>query len=85
MDLFSSVLGPLDKKFCVYFAVMAIFSLVMLFAAILTILVSIFKIKFSDMSFVTLFNLIFMGLSIPLLYLFVYIQNRLLYQMCLHS
>lgn len=85
MDLLSTVLGPLDKKFCVYFAVMAIFSLVMLFFAFLTILVSILKMKFRDMSFVTLFNLIFVGLSIPLLYLFVYVQNRLLYQMCLHS
>ena len=85
MDLLSKVLGPLDKKFCVYFAVMAVFSLVMLFFAFLTILISVLKMKFKDMNLITVFNMIFVGLSIPLLYLFMYIQNRLLYQMCLHS
>jgi hypothetical protein len=82
MDIFKTLLAPLDKKYCDYFAVLAIFSFILMLLSILTILVAIFNIKIKDLTFYTFLQYFILFISTPLVYLFVYIQNRLLYQMC---
>ena len=85
MDIINKLLGPLDKKYCNYFAVMAIFSFVLLLISLIVISVTLFKLKFKDLTLFHLLQYLLLIISTPLVYLFIYIQNRLLYQMCLNT
>ena len=83
MDAFLKLLGPLEKKNCIYFAFLCIFSLLMAVFALFTVMVKFFKmgLKQSLSSPTT----IFLSVSTVLLYFLMYFQNRLLYQMCIKS
>jgi hypothetical protein len=67
--------GPLGKQYCMVFKFMALFTLFLTILAIVTILYNLFTSKNNAVSWMLLAN-------IPV-YIFVYIQNRLLYNICL--
>ena len=83
MDTINKLLGPLDKKYCNYFAILAICSFVLLLISLVVILATLFKMKFKDLTLFHLLQYLLLIVSTPLLYLLMYLQNRLLYQMCL--
>ena len=85
MDTINKLLGPLDKKYCNYFAVMAIFSFSLLLISLVVISATLFKLKFKDLTLFHLLQYLLLIISTPLVYLLIYLQNRLLYQMCLNT
>ncbi len=67
--------GPLGKQYCVIFQFMSLFSLFFSIIAVIIIIYNLITSKNSPTSFMLL-------TSIPI-YLVAYIQNRLLYNICL--
>ena len=72
------VVGPISSKYCIYFyilSVLAIVFFVMVFGTIMWIAFT----KKMKMTYV------FMALLYSAQFLLIYLQNRLLYNMCIHS
>ena len=69
--------GPLGKQYCAVFQYMSLFSL---FFAIMSVVVVIYTLMTSKYDSKTLLVMAY----IPI-YLLAYIQNRLLYNICLHQ
>lgn len=77
MDAYKLFFGPLDKDFCHLFTIFAFIALLTVVLALLAFVVSIFTNKPKDtlkMVLPTLLAIIYPGL--------IYLQNRLLLNMC---
>lgn len=77
MDAYKLFFGPLDKDFCYLFTVFAFIALITIVLALVGFVVSIFTNKPKDtlkMVLPTLLAIIYPGL--------IYLQNRLLLNMC---
>lgn len=72
-----NVFGPLKKKYCFYFYILEVFGFV-LFLSILVFIVYSLATSKKDVSYLSL-------VLTSLVYFVFYFQNRLLYNMCLHS
>jgi len=83
MDVFSNLLGPLEKKNCTYFAFLCIFSFLMGILALFTVIMKFFKMGLKELLSSPI-N-VFISVSTVLLYALMYLQNRLLYQMCIKT
>jgi hypothetical protein len=83
MNIQNILLGPLDKKYCIYFGIMSILALIIFIIYIVgSIGLIIYKRKNVFSTEGVSLNII-TPLFASILYLMVYYQNRLLYQMCL--
>jgi uncharacterized membrane protein YwaF len=78
-SFFDSMFGPLtlDKDYCYYFQYMSIFSFVLLVVLVFSFIIATFKMGKKDFA-ITLLSTIYSSV-------FMYIQNRLLYSMCLNN
>jgi len=72
-----NVFGPLKKKYCFYFYILEVFGFVLFLSILLYIVYTIITGK-KDVSYLSL-------VLTSLVYFVFYFQNRLLYNMCLHS
>jgi hypothetical protein len=71
--------GPLGKNYCLYFYVIAVVAFVFMVMMMASAVVGLFTAKKIDMKLLT-------GILIGIAYWFVlYLQSRLLYNMCYHS
>ncbi len=77
-SLNNKLFGPLDKKYCNYFYYLTVFIFILFILSILTFLYSAIVNKFS-IAQLALF------LYMSLVYGAMYLQNRLLYSMCINS
>ena len=77
-SLNNMLFGPLDRKYCLYFYYLTVFMFIFVILSILTFLYNGFTTKFDMIKFA-----IFLYMS--LLYGAIYIQNRILYSMCINS
>jgi len=73
--LFDSISGSLPKEYCFYYYVLTIFAFISLLITLFTLVVGLFSKKLSLELFISL-------LSAPLAMFLVYLNNRLLYNMC---
>ena len=79
MSSFNNMLfGPLDRKYCSYFYYLTVIMFIFCILSILTFLYNGFTTKFDMIKFA-------MFLYMILLYGAFYIQNRILYSMCINS
>ena len=81
-DFQQNLLGPLGKEYCVYFYILMIVSLVFILATVLGLFVLVPTIRNAkDLTTSIILPLIAVVFSYGLLYL----QSRLLYNMCISS
>lgn len=81
MTLENYLFGPLDKSYCLLFYVFSILAYISFFMAAIALAISAFQGSFSKFSISSMVYLLY-----PLLMGFIiYIQNRLLYSMCMSS
>jgi len=73
--LFDSISGSLPKEYCFYYYVLTIFAFISLLITLFTLFVGLLTKKLSIEIFISL-------LSAPLAMFLIYINNRLLYNMC---
>ena len=71
-----NLFGPISKKYCAYFYLLQIIFIVLFALALLTIVVLLVYGKRYDI----VITLVYLSI----LYLVMYLQNRLLYNMCIH-
>ena len=74
----NNIVGPISEKYCVYFYVLSVLSIVF-FAIIFIGIISTGVTKKMGFSFY------FLTLLYSTQFLLIYLQNRLLYNMCIHS
>lgn len=67
--------GPLGKQYCAVFKYMSLFALFMVFISVVSVIYNLVNSKNVTMS---MFMLVYI-----VVYLMMYIQNRLLYNICL--
>ena len=77
-SLNNMLFGPLDRKYCLYFYYLTVIMFILFILSILTFLYNGFTTKFDMIKFA-------MFLYMSLLYGAIYIQNRILYSMCINS
>jgi hypothetical protein len=77
-DLMKTLYGPLDKKFCYYFYILSVFSLVSAIIFTGFLVFNIFRSKLGNKE-------IGASVALILLYAMGYLSNRILYNMCSHS
>jgi asparagine N-glycosylation enzyme membrane subunit Stt3 len=79
MNLEQKLFGPISKKYCYYFNIMSMLAFIIIICGILSIIYMLMtNMKNSQMSIMHLVILI-------VTYSMVYLQNRLLYDMCLNT
>jgi hypothetical protein len=74
-NVMQSLFGPLPKKYCVYFYILAIIGFISFAVVILGTIVSGVSKRLGLMHYIS-------GLSIALVYGLFYFQSRLLHSMC---
>lgn len=79
-ELFDMFLGPLDRDYCILFLVFTVISLVTLALGLFTLLGTVLTSKIKNLPMVILGGL--WGLSTAAIF---YLQNRLLYGMCIRK
>jgi hypothetical protein len=73
-----TLFGPLDTEFCMYFYILSVFGFVGLLLAFVSFLSFLFRGEGDAKTLMA----VFMG---SIIYLSFYIQNRLLYSMCINK
>ena len=74
----NNIVGPISEKYCVYFYILSV--LAILFFAVIFI-----GIVYTGITKKMGFSFFFLSLLYSTQFLLVYLQNRLLYNMCIHS
>lgn len=72
-----NIYGPISKKYCLYFYLLQVIFVVLFLLALLTVVVLLVYGKRYDI----IITLVYLSI----LYLVMYLQNRLLYNMCINS
>lgn len=70
--------GPLSKNYCFYFYILSVFGLISLVLLVITSLMIGISTKKGGVFYLQM-------LSVAIVYGMVYLQNRLLFNMCSHS
>jgi len=74
----NNLVGPISDKYCLYFYILSL--LAIFFFAVIIIAIVFIGIK-KKMGF----SFFFLSILYSMQFLLVYLQNRLLYNMCIHS
>lgn len=77
-DSMNNLVGPISDKYCLYFYILSL--LAIFFFAVIIIAIVFIGIK-KKMGF----SFFFLSILYSMQFLLVYLQNRLLYNMCIHS
>ena len=73
-----TLFGPLSKNFCFYFYILSVFGLISLILLVLSSLFIGISQKKGSLFYVQM-------ISVAVVYGMIYLQNRLLFNMCSHS
>lgn len=73
-----SLVGPISEKYCYYFYILSVLAVVFFVIVLIGIIYNGFKQKFKAWQLLIL-------VVYSCQFLLIYLQNRLLYNMCIHS
>jgi hypothetical protein len=74
----NNLVGPISEKYCFYFYILSVLSIVFFAIVFVGIIWTGIKKKMG-------FSFFFLSILYSMQFLLIYLQNRLLYNMCIHS